>query len=237
MSLQIAQLLPLPVVVRVVLPSYGFIAWRGLFTDPAQTGPLIVGVAVSLAVAVAASALAYRLFMRRDFTDLAYDGAGRRALVGAVLPLAAVLAVTAGVIAVATSASGSGIDKAKLDRSLSTAFAHLYRMQTGELHRPSVTEAELRTSASCDKGGGLVANVGAGNDWRCVVSWRLPGATAIGSAIYQLDVTPDGRYRADGDGPQEVNGFFQVHTATGDAPNPLWQFDGSVDLLTPASPR
>jgi ABC-2 type transport system permease protein len=153
-----------------------------------------------------------------------------------VLPLAAVLAVTAGVIAGATSASSSGIDKAKLDRSLSTAFANLYRMQTGELHRPRVTEAELRTSASCDKGGGLVADVGAGNDWRCVVSWRLPGATAIGSAIYQLDVTPDGRYRADGDGPQEVNGFFQLRTATGDAPNPLWQFDGSVDLLTPASP-
>jgi ABC-2 type transport system permease protein len=175
--------------------------------------------------------------MRRDFTDLAYDGAGRRALVGAVLPLAAVLAVTAGVIAGATSASSSGIDKAKLDWSLSTAFAHLYRMQTGELHRPSVTEAELRTSASCDKGGGLVADVGAGNDWRCVVSWRLPGATAIGSAIYQLDVTPDGRYRADGDGPQAVNGFFQLRTATGDAPNPLWQFDGSVDLLAPVSPR
>ena len=54
--LQIAQLLPLPVVVRVALPSYAFIAWRGLFTDPAQTGPLVVGVAVSLAWAVAASA-------------------------------------------------------------------------------------------------------------------------------------------------------------------------------------
>jgi len=235
--LQIAQLLPLPVVVRVVLPSYGFIAWRGLFTDPVQTGPLIVGAAVSLAVAAAACALAYRLFMRRDFTDLAYDGAGHRALVGAVLPLVAVLAVAAGVIASATSTSSSGIDRAKLDRSLSTAFAHLYRMQTGELHRPSVTEAELRTSASCDKGGGLVADVGAGNDWRCVVSWRLPGATAIGSAIYQLDVNPDGRYVADGDGPQEVNGFFPVHTSTGDVPNPLWQFDGSIDLLTATSPR
>ena len=76
--LQVAQLLPLPVVVRVALPSYAFIAWRGLFTDPAQTGPLLVGIAVSLAWAVAASALAYRLFMRRDFTDLAYDGVGRR---------------------------------------------------------------------------------------------------------------------------------------------------------------
>jgi ABC-2 type transport system permease protein len=67
--LQIAQLLPLPVVARVALPSYAFIAWRGLFTNPAQTGPLVVGAAVSLAFAVAASALAYRLFTRRDFTD------------------------------------------------------------------------------------------------------------------------------------------------------------------------
>ncbi|HYY89315.1 MAG TPA: ABC transporter permease [Chloroflexota bacterium] len=235
--LQIAQLLPLPVVARVALPSYAFIAWRGLFTEPAQTGPLVVGVAVSLAWAAAASALAYLLFMRRDFTDLAYDGSGRRVLVRAVLPLAALLAVTIGLIAGATSASRSGIDKAKLDHSLATAFSHLYRMQTIELHRPGVTEAQLRTSASCDKGGSLVDDLGPGNDWRCVVTWHLPGATATGSAIYQLDVTPDGRYVADGDGPQEVNGFFQVRTSTGDAPNPLWQFDGSVDLLTPMSVR
>jgi ABC-2 type transport system permease protein len=235
--LQIAQLLPLPVVVRVALPSYAFIAWRGLFTDPAQTGPLVAGVAVSLAWALAAGALAYLLFMRRDFTDLVYDGIGRRVLVRAVLPLVALLAVTVGLIAGATSASGSGIDKAKLDRSLAAAFSHLYRMQTTELHRPYVTEAQLRTSAACDRGGSRVEDVGPGNDWRCVVSWHIPGATATGSAIYQLDVTPDGRYVADGDGPQEVNGFFQVRTSTGDAPNPLWQFDGSVDLLTPLSGR
>jgi ABC-2 type transport system permease protein len=229
--LGIVQLLPLPVSVRVALPSYGFIAWRGLFTDPAQLGPLVAGIAVSVAWAVAASVLAYRLFLRRDFTDLAYDGAGRRVLVRAVLPLAGVLAVTVGVIAVTTSAAASGIDKAKLDHSLATAFAHLYRMQTDELHRPAVTEAQLRAGAACDKGGSLVDDVGAGNDWRCVVTWHLPGSTATGSAIYQLDVTPDGRYVADGDGPQQVNGFFQVRTATGDQPNPLWQFDGLVNLI------
>ncbi len=235
--LQVAQLLPLPVVVRVALPSYAFIAWRGLFTDPAQSGPLVVGVVVSLAWAAVASALAYQLFMRRDFTDPAYDGSGGRVLVRAVLPLAVLLAVTVGVIAAATRASGSGIDRPKLDSSLATAYAHLYRLQTRELHRPDVTEQQLRTSASCDKGGYLVADHGPGNDWRCVVSWHLPGATATGSAIYQLDVTPDGRYVADGDGPQEVNGFFQVHTSTGDAPNPLWQFDSLVDLLSPTTAK
>jgi ABC-2 type transport system permease protein len=230
--LQLAQMLPLPVAVRVALPSYSFLAWRGLFTEPTQLGPIMVGTVVSLLWAVAATALAYLLFMRRDFTDLAYDGAGRRVLLDAVLPLTALLAVTVAVCAVAIPASGSGIDRPKLQRSLATAFAHLYRMQTTELHRPSVTEAQLRTSASCDKGGSLVDDLGPGNDWRCVVSWHLPGARATGSAIYQLDVTSDGRYVADGDGPQTVNGFFQVHTAIGDAPNPLWQFDGSVELLT-----
>jgi ABC-2 type transport system permease protein len=234
--LQVAQLLPLPVVVRVALPTYAFIAWRGLFIHPAVTGPLAIGIAVSLVLAAAAATLAYWLFIRRDFTDLAYDGVGRRLLVGAVLPLAALFAITVGVIASATPASGSGIDRAKLNHSLATAFAHLYRMQTGELHRPDVTEAQLRTSTSCDKGGPLVDDMGPGNDWRCVVTWRLPGSAATGSAIYQLDVNPDGRYVADGDGPQEVNGFFQVHTSTGDAPNPLWQFDGSVDLITAMSP-
>jgi ABC-2 type transport system permease protein len=233
--LQIAQLLPLPVVVRVALPSYAFLAWRGLFTEPAQRSPLVAGVAVSLAWAAVATALAYRMFLRRNFTDLAYEGSGRRVLGQAVLPLAALVALSVGALAAATSASGSGIDRPKLERSLATAYAHLYRLQSRELHRPDVPEVQLRAAASCDKGGSRVDDVGPGNDWRCVVSWHIPGATATGSAVYQLDVTADGRYVADGDGPQSVNGFFQVHTASGDAANPLWQFDGTVDLLTPTS--
>ncbi|WP_345357444.1 ABC transporter permease [Actinoallomurus liliacearum] len=234
-ALQLAQLLPLPVAVRLALPSHAFFAWRGLFTSPAQVGPLLVGLAVSLAWAVVATALAYRLFLRRDFTDLTYDGSGRRVLLAGALPLAGLVALTFVVLTGATSAKGSGIEQAKVQDSLATAYAHLYRVQTRELHRPDVTEAQLRATASCDKGGDRVLDQGPGNDWRCVVSWHLPGATAVGSAIYQLDVTADGRYVADGDGPKEVNGYFQVRTPTGDAPNPLWQFDGNVDLLASAS--
>ncbi|MBP2706732.1 ABC transporter permease [Microbispora sp. RL4-1S] len=236
-ALQLAQLLPLPVAVQLAMPSHAFLAWRGLFTSPAQSGPLLLGLAVSLVWAVVATALAYRLFLRRDFTDLTYDGSGRQVLVTAVLPLAALVAVTIGVIGTATPATGSGIDKGKLQDSLATAYAHLYRLQTQELHRPEVTEAQLQATASCDKGGSLVEDEGAGNDWRCVVSWRLPGATAVGNAIYQLDVTADGRYVADGDGPKEVNGYFQVRTPNGDAPNPLWQFDGNVDLLAASTQK
>ena len=230
--LQLAQLLPLPIAVRVALPSYGFLAWRGLFTEPVQTAPLVIGLVVGLLWAVAATALAYRLFLRRDFTNATNDGLGRRrGLFEAVLPLAALLAASAAVLAAVIPAAGSGIDQPKLESSVALAYGHLYRLQSQQLHRPDVPEAQLQSTASCDKGGSLVEDEGPGNDWRCVVSWRIPGATAVGSAIYQLDVTPDGSYVADGDGPQQVNGFFQVRTQTGDAANPLWQFDSSVDLL------
>lgn len=229
--LGLAQLLPLPVAVRMALPSHGFLAWRGLLTEPAQHDVLLVGICVDLAWAVVAVVLAYRLFVRRDFTDLAYDGSGRRLLLGAVLPLAGLLVLSGVAVAAGTTASTAGIDKVKLQDSLETTFAHLYRLQTEQLHRPAVTEAALHARAECDKGGDRSADRGAGNDWRCVVSWRLPGSSATGSAIYQLDVAPDGRYVADGDGPKEVNGSFWVRTPSGDAPNPLWQLDGYVDLL------
>ncbi|WP_353651616.1 ABC transporter permease [Nakamurella sp. A5-74] len=230
--LALAQLLPLPVLLRIALPSWSFLAWRGLFTEPAQVGPIVAGVLVDLLWALLAGVLAYVVFVRRDFTDPAFDGAGARVVATALAPLAVAVAVTAVVLAVVTPAADSGIDRPKLERSVATAYAHLYRLQARELARPDVPEAQLRTSASCNKGGDLVEDTGAGNDWRCVVSWHIPGATAVGSAIYQLDVDPDGRYVADGDGPQSVNGFFQVRTPTGDAPNPLWQFDGSVDLFS-----
>lgn len=236
--LQVVQLLPLPVALRMALPSQGFLAWRGLFTAPAQLGPLVVGVLVSLGWAVVATALAHLLFVRCDVTDTTYDGAGRRLLVSGVLPLTGLLAASAALVGVATPATGSGVDGGRLEGSLATSFAHLYRLQTRELHRPAVTEAQLRASASCDKGGDRVPDKGPGNDWRCVVTWHLPDVpddAAVGTAVYQLDVTADGRYVADGDGPKEVNGSFRVHTPTGDAPNPLWQLDGIVDLLASSS--
>jgi ABC-2 type transport system permease protein len=191
---------------------------------------------VSLAWAVTATAMAYLLFVRRDFTAMANDGSVRRVITFGVLPLAGVLAVSAGVLAGATGATGSGIGQDKVQQSLATEFAHLYRLQSGELYHLNVTEAQLRVSASCTKGGATSTSGGPGNDWRCTVSWHLPGVNdATGQAIYQLDVNPNGRYVADGDGPQEVNGYFMLHTSAGDAPNPLWQFDGLVDLLAPTS--
>ncbi|MFJ9846403.1 ABC transporter permease [Kitasatospora sp. NPDC101155] len=231
-AMQLAQMLPLPVALRLALPGYAFVSWNGLFADPARLDELLIAVAVSLVWVVVATAAAYRLFVRRDFTNGSEDGAGRRALAFGVLPLAGLLALTFGAVAAATPSTGSGISQEKVQRSVATVFAHLYRLQTEQLHRPAVTEDQLRVTAACDRSDGQVDPEGPGNDWRCVVTWHLPGTAAPGTAVYQLDVASDGRLMADGDGPKEVNGYFLVHTPTGDAPNPLWQFDGQVALLS-----
>jgi ABC-2 type transport system permease protein len=235
-GLQLAQALPMPAAVRLALPGYAYLSWNGLFTSPQQLGPLLIGIAVSLAWALTATAMAYLLFTRRDFTSMVSDGSVRRVITFGALPLAGVLVVSAGVLAGATGDTGSGITLGKVQQSLSVDFAHLYRVQFSELNHSTVTEAQLRVTASCTKGGGMSVPEGPGNDWRCYVYWHLPGVNdATGQAVYQLDVNPNGRYVADGDGPKEVNGYFLVHTQYGDAPNPLWQFDGNVDLLPATS--
>ncbi|TVT56320.1 ABC transporter permease [Amycolatopsis rhizosphaerae] len=231
LAMEAAQMLPLPVGVRLALPSYAFIAWNGLFTSPVQLGPLLISLAVSLVWALTATALAWLLFLKRDFTNPTQDGSGRRAVTVGLLPLAGLLALTIGIIGPAAGVTGSGIGQDKVQDSVATAFAHLYRLQAAQLNRPDVTEAQLGATAACTRGGGLRTPEGPGNDWRCVVSWHLPGVEAVGTAIYQLDVTADGRFVADGDGPKEVNGYFQVRTPAGDEPNPLWQFDANVELL------
>ncbi|SEK51523.1 ABC transporter permease [Streptacidiphilus jiangxiensis] len=231
LGMQVAQMLPLPVAVRLALPGYAFISWNGLFAAPQQLGPLLIGVAVSLLWAVVATALAYLLFLRRDFTNLNNDGAGRRMLTMGVLPLAGLLAATAGVVALTTDSSGSGITQAKVQRSVAAVFAQLYPYQQMEIHQPAVTAAQLQTTAVCSKNEGLGAQAGPGNDWRCTVNWIVPGTGVPTQAVYQLNVTANGRYSADGDGPVQVNGYFVIIANGKATPNPLWQFDGNVDLL------
>ncbi len=233
LGMQLAQDLPMDAALRLALPGYAFLSWNGLFDTPEQPGMVLIGVAVSLAWAVTATAAAYLIFLRREFTSGGHDGAGRRAVILGIAPLACLFAVSAAALALAVpGAAGSGIDEQKVESALATEFANLYPVQIREIYHQEVRTSQLGVTAVCDRGGGLIVPQGPGNDWRCTVSWHVPNVSdATGQAIYQLDVNPNGRFVADGDGPKEVNGYFLVHAAYGNAPNPLWQFDGNVDLL------
>ena len=85
-----AQVLPMPAAVRVALPSYALPLLERPVHQPAAARPAAdLGIAVSLAWAVTATALAYLIFVRRDFTSMRERrlGAARDHL--GVLPLAA----------------------------------------------------------------------------------------------------------------------------------------------------
>lgn len=232
LGMQVAQMLPLPVALRLALPGYAFISWNGLFTAPEQLAPLLIGVVVSLVWAVLATALAYMIFLRRDFTNLNNEGGNRRVLTFGVLPLAGLLVATAGVVAVGVPApASSGITVDKVQRSLALTFAQLYPYQQAQMRHPKVTPAQLNTSAVCGKSEDIGSQEGPGNDWRCTVYWNVPGYAVTGQAIYQLNVTANGRYIADGDGPVQVNGYFLIVADGKVQNNPLWQIDGDVDLI------
>ncbi|HEU4676064.1 MAG TPA: ABC transporter permease [Motilibacteraceae bacterium] len=229
---QVAALVPMPAALRVALPGHAFESWRGLLTEPQDLTAVLAGSVVSIAWAAAATAMAYRLFRARDFATPAFDGVGARAAGSSLAALVAVVVVAAGLVAAVTGQRGDGIDRRQVESSITAVFANLYVLQQRELANPPVTVAGIGASASCDKGGQDVADRGPGNDWRCVLTWHVAGGSAPARAIYQLDVSADGRYVADGDGPKEVNGWFTVATPGGVRANPLWQLDGLVDLFS-----
>ncbi|MGN6330340.1 MAG: ABC transporter permease [Motilibacteraceae bacterium] len=229
---QVAALVPMPAALRVALPGHAFESWRGLLTEPQDLTAVLAGSVVSVAWLVAATAIAYRLFGSRDFATPAFDGVGARAAGSSLAGLVAVVVLAAGLVATVTGQRGDGIERRQVEASVTAVFANLYVLQQRELANPPVTVGGIGASASCDKGGQDVADRGPGNDWRCVLTWHVAGGSAPAHAIYQLDVSADGRYVADGDGPKEVNGWFTVATPGGVRANPLWQLDGLVDLFS-----
>ncbi len=136
LAMQIVQQLPVPVAIRYALPGYAFISWNGLFTSPAQRGPLLIGIAVSLVWVVVATALAYFLFVRRDFTNPVHDGSGRLAITAGLLPLVVLFGLTAGVLA-PVAGVGSGIDQDKVQRSVAHGSAAPGSGRAGDADRPA----------------------------------------------------------------------------------------------------
>ena len=206
--------------------------------QPGELGPLLTGIAVSLVWAVAATALAYVALhaARLHQPGLRRLRCAARSPSGSCRCSGVLGRLRPGWSPRRPRPSAPGSTAGKLQRSLATSFAHLYR-RAGQRGEPSERHRGAAAGHGvCNKGAGLVAQEGPGNDWRCVRLLASPRRQRCDrTAIYQLDVNPNGRYVADGDGPNEVNGYFVVHTPYGDAPNPLWQFDGLVDLLSTTS--
>jgi len=127
-----------------------------------------------------------------------------------------------------TGACGrSDVTKARLQQALVPTFENLYVQQAGILGIAGITPAGIGASADCDRGGPKVADVGAGPNWICMVSWRdNHGQPQNGK--FEVKVKTDATYVAGG--PSKIVGLATITDTHGkDVPNPVFEFDGAIN--------
>ena len=151
----------------------------------------------------------------------------RRFIISALAVLAVVVLV--GGAAVAGSGGGSSVTRARLERSLPVAFAHLY-VEHARLLGHDVSAESLHAKAMCDKGGAVEADIGPGSNWNCLVSWKDPNdpMPPEGYGKFELDVHSNGCYTAGG--PSKLVGYQTLTDTSGRVvTNPVSEFDGCFD--------
>jgi hypothetical protein len=139
------------------------------------------------------------------------------------------LAVAVGAAAATALAAGGSPDvtRARVESSLTPAFSNLYLQQQQLLGHPQVSTTSIQASSSCDRGGALVPDVGAGSDWICMVTWTDDTAQQQ-TGKFELQVHSNACYIANG--PASLIGSFTITDAAGrDVPNPVNAFDVCFD--------
>lgn len=137
----------------------------------------------------------------------------------------AVLAALA--VAPALAACSSPIRADRLDAVVGPTFARLYAQQQSALDHVLPPRGP-DGAAQCGRGGSLSSGSGAGDDWACAVVFPFADGH-LQPITYDLTVSATGCFTADG--PSAVVGRQTLTTPAGDVvPNPLFAFDGCLDL-------
>ena len=136
--------------------------------------------------------------------------------------------VVAAVAATALASTGSpDVTRTRVENSLTPAFSNLYVQQQQQLGHPGVTTASMKASSTCDRGGASVADVGAGSDWICMVTWN-DGTSKTQTGKFELQVHASSCYTASG--PASLVGSFTItDTAGREVLNPVNAFDVCFD--------
>lgn len=118
----------------------------------------------------------------------------------------------------------------RVGAAVAPTFAKLYVLQQSVRGR-TVRVDQLDAKAKCMRGGANTPDRGSGADWLCNITWFNPKPQIAVIATYKLVVAANGCYRAEGDGPPDVNGQQTIVAKDGSSvTNPLWEFDGCFDL-------
>ena len=148
----------------------------------------------------------------------------RRSIITALVAL--LVLVGLGSVAVATG-GGSTVTSARLERSLTASFSHVYSQQARLLGHRGVTPASMHAKAMCDDGG---SNVGPGSSWNCLMSWHDPSTPmpSTGYGKFELNVHSNDCYTASS--PSSLAGFQTITDARGHTVNnPAYEFDACFD--------
>lgn len=142
--------------------------------------------------------------------------------------LVAAVAIAA-LVALNAAGSSSAVTRPRLERSLPSSFANQYLQQAKILGHAGISVGSLHPRAQCDKGGPRVADVGAGADWICFMSWRDPNVPIPdGSAKFELNVHSNNCYTATG--PTKLVGLRTITDTHGAfVDNPVFEFDTCFD--------
>jgi hypothetical protein len=138
-----------------------------------------------------------------------------------------VAATAIAAVAATGACGGPDITKTRLQQALVPTFENLYVQQAGILGIQGITPAGIGASADCDRGGPKVADVGAGPNWICMVSWRDDhGQPQTGK--FEVKVKTDATYVAGG--PSKIVGLATITDTRGkDVVNPVFEFDGVIN--------
>jgi ABC-2 type transport system permease protein len=214
---------------HLLLIGAAVFTWHGLFNVHPYSGPLLVGIAVSVIWTVVCIDVSWALLRRRDFAGTPVSR--RRGWGTPVRVVAAITAVIA-VIALAGNWGPAGVTAKRLRSDLAPSFNHLTILQQTELGRHVPKGAKLALALpTCSRRGPVPDGPG---DWICYFYIQTPSPGALPSepmdVEYDVSVNWDGCYKAESP-PVFIGQQYMRNKAGHNVINPLYTIYGCFDPL------
>jgi ABC-2 type transport system permease protein len=133
-----------------------------------------------------------------------------------------------GVCAFVIACGDRGVTKSRVEIDVARTFANLVRVQTRVLVGVTIDASTLRATAACKKVTPEGDVRGAG-DWRCAISWYVPGRDVPVQDSFDVAVAPDGCYTATADAEAHVGGPTLKTREGRRVTNVVYAFDGCFD--------
>lgn len=230
MSTLLLNLIGHGVWVHLLLVGATFTNEFGLFTAHPFFGPLAVTLIAGLVWGLSSLAAAWLILRRRDFLA----GAAGVARAGWQVParVAAAVAATVGVLALACNVGPVGVTRSRLQDAVASAFSNASLLQQALLGRHPPAGARLDVQPYCGRGAG-VSSRGPG-DWLCNVFVYLPQPKSVPfqrtNVEYDVSVASNGCFKASS--PPTFVGNPTMTTASGArTTNPLYVVYGCFNPL------